>query len=220
MIARLAQVEEGFTLVSEELGEASYGSGGPWRVVVDPIDGSLNAKRGIPFFSLSIAVADGATMGDVCFGYVYDFGSGEEWTATRGGGAQLNGRALGARAAEGRDRDPLLRGDDDRRGRRQGRGRRRSRVSPADHGLARDLALPSRRRPSRRRLLAEAGALGRHRRRPAPRPRGRARDRPLRGAPVRGGAARPGRALARRRGGNARAVRGACARVVGARATL
>jgi fructose-1,6-bisphosphatase/inositol monophosphatase family enzyme len=28
-------------------------------VVVDPIDGSLNAKRGIPFFALSIAVAEG-----------------------------------------------------------------------------------------------------------------------------------------------------------------
>jgi len=96
VIARLAQVTEGFTLVSEELGEASYGTGGPWRVVVDPIDGSLNAKRDIPFFSLSVAVAQGPTMGDVVFGYVYDFGSGEEWTATRGGGAQLHGRALGA----------------------------------------------------------------------------------------------------------------------------
>ena len=35
-------------------------------------------------------------MGDVVWGYVYDFGSGEEWTATRGGGAQLNGQPLGA----------------------------------------------------------------------------------------------------------------------------
>jgi hypothetical protein len=36
-----------FRLVSEELGERSYGDGDSrWRVVVDPIDGSLNAKRG------------------------------------------------------------------------------------------------------------------------------------------------------------------------------
>jgi myo-inositol-1(or 4)-monophosphatase len=81
------------TIVSEEVGE--YGDG-HWRVVVDPIDGSLNAKRGIPFFSLSIAVADGNTMQDVQFGYVYDFGSGEEWTATRGEGAFLNGNRIGA----------------------------------------------------------------------------------------------------------------------------
>ena len=84
-----------FALVSEELGEKRYGEGGPW-VVLDPIDGSLNAKRGIPFFSLSIAVSDGPTMGDVTFGYVYDFGSGEEWTARRGEGAWLDGVPLGA----------------------------------------------------------------------------------------------------------------------------
>jgi myo-inositol-1(or 4)-monophosphatase len=34
-------------------------------------------------------------MGDVFFAYVYDFGSGEEWTATRGEGAFLNGTRLG-----------------------------------------------------------------------------------------------------------------------------
>ena len=64
--------------------------------MIDPIDGSLNAKRGIPFFSLSIAVADGERMGDVHFGYVFDFGSAEEWTATRGEGAFLDGARLGA----------------------------------------------------------------------------------------------------------------------------
>jgi myo-inositol-1(or 4)-monophosphatase len=82
-----------FTLVSEELGERSFGSSDV-RIVLDPIDGSLNAKRGIPFFSLSVAVAQGDAMGDVDFGYVFDFGTREEWIARRGEGAYLNGMAV------------------------------------------------------------------------------------------------------------------------------
>jgi len=96
VVRRLEELGVGLTLVSEEIGVQVIGSGGPPTVVVDPIDGSVNAKRGIPFFSLSLAVADGATMADVVFGYVYDFGSGEEWTAERGRGAYLNGERLGA----------------------------------------------------------------------------------------------------------------------------
>ena len=42
---------EGATIVSEEVGILE--GDGPLRIVVDPIDGSLNAKRGIPFFSVS-----------------------------------------------------------------------------------------------------------------------------------------------------------------------
>jgi myo-inositol-1(or 4)-monophosphatase len=94
VVERLTATGEPFTLVSEELGEKRFGEGGPW-IVIDPIDGSNNAKRGIPHFSLSIAVAEGPTMGDVLFGYVLDLGSGEEWTARRGEGAFLNGAALG-----------------------------------------------------------------------------------------------------------------------------
>jgi myo-inositol-1(or 4)-monophosphatase len=82
---------EDVRIVSEEVGSLGNGR---WTVVVDPIDGSLNAKRGIPFFSISIAVADGETMGDVVFAYVFDFGAQEEWTATRGGGAFLNGKPI------------------------------------------------------------------------------------------------------------------------------
>ena len=84
-----------FSLVSEELGEKAFGrSSSPLRVVLDPIDGSLNAKRGIPFFCLSLAVADGPAMKDVFCGYVRDLGTGEEWTAVRGQGARLDGRPL------------------------------------------------------------------------------------------------------------------------------
>jgi myo-inositol-1(or 4)-monophosphatase len=91
ILMRLQEIE-GTTIVSEEVGILGDG---PTRIVVDPIDGSLNAKRGIPFFSVSIAVAEGETMEDVVFGYVYDFGSGEEWVAERGAGARLNGAPLG-----------------------------------------------------------------------------------------------------------------------------
>jgi myo-inositol-1(or 4)-monophosphatase len=93
VIARLDEQAGDFTLVSEELGRRGDG-GGVW-VVLDPIDGSINAKRGLPFCSLSVAIAEGGTMDDVVFGYVYDFGTGEEWTAERGKGARLDGEPLG-----------------------------------------------------------------------------------------------------------------------------
>jgi myo-inositol-1(or 4)-monophosphatase len=78
-------------IVSEEIGIKGEGR---YTVLVDPIDGSQNAERGIPYFALSVAVAEGDTIDDVFFGYVYDFGANEEWTAVRGGGAFLNGSPL------------------------------------------------------------------------------------------------------------------------------
>ena len=78
-------------IISEEIG---FKGDGRYTVVVDPIDGSQNAERGIPYFCLCIAVADGDTIDDVFFGYVYDFGANEEWYAVRGGGAFLDGSPL------------------------------------------------------------------------------------------------------------------------------
>jgi myo-inositol-1(or 4)-monophosphatase len=105
---RLAALhDEGFSFValSEERGHVDFG-GGPVRVVIDPIDGSKNAKRGLGHYALSLAVADGATMADVRFGFVHDFGAGEEWTASAGEGARLDGAlldpALGERRVGGK----------------------------------------------------------------------------------------------------------------------
>ena len=97
-----------FTAVSEERGTVDFGArdGAP-LVVIDPIDGSKNAKRGLPHHALSIAVADGPTMADVVFGYVHDFGPREEWVARRGEGALLNGKPLDPAAPERRVRGKL-----------------------------------------------------------------------------------------------------------------
>lgn len=86
-------------VISEEVGAVDLGGGSATTlVVVDPIDGSLNAKRGLPVFSTSIALAGGGTMGDVTLGLVRDHGTGEEWVAERGRGAWLDGARLAARA--------------------------------------------------------------------------------------------------------------------------
>jgi myo-inositol-1(or 4)-monophosphatase len=82
------------TAISEERGRVPIHGGSSIQVVIDPIDGSLNAKRGMPLYCLSFAVADGLTMGDVDFAFVYDFGSGEEWWAAAGEGAYLNDQRL------------------------------------------------------------------------------------------------------------------------------
>ena len=89
----LAAEGASFTAVSEERGTVPYGEGG-MRVVIDPIDGSLNAKRGFGHCAMSIAVADGPTVEDLALAFVWDFGTRETFHAVRGGGAFLNGRRV------------------------------------------------------------------------------------------------------------------------------
>jgi myo-inositol-1(or 4)-monophosphatase len=93
-----------FAAVSEERGRVDFGfdPAAPVLVVIDPLDGSKNAKRGLPHHALSLAVADGDTMADVAFGFVYDLGPDEEWVARRGEGALLNGAPLDPAAPERR----------------------------------------------------------------------------------------------------------------------
>jgi len=100
-LEELAAAGASFVAISEERGEVIFGSGGSVRVVIDPIDGSLNARRTLPSHSLSIAVASGPSMAEVEFGYVYDFGAEEEFQARRGEGAKLGGEPIEAAADSG-----------------------------------------------------------------------------------------------------------------------
>jgi myo-inositol-1(or 4)-monophosphatase len=82
------------TVISEERGHVDLNGGGQTRVIVDPIDGSRNAKRGTPGYAVSIAVADGPHVADVEFAYVHDLVLGEAWHAAAGEGAFLDGQRL------------------------------------------------------------------------------------------------------------------------------
>ena len=84
----IAAEHPGHVVVGEELGTAGSGA---MRWIVDPLDGTVNYAHGFPFYCVSIALeADG----ELVVGVVYDPERDELFTATKGGGAWLNGRPL------------------------------------------------------------------------------------------------------------------------------
>jgi myo-inositol-1(or 4)-monophosphatase len=99
-LERAHQEGEAFTLISEELGVRTFGEGAK-IVLVDPIDGSNNAKTGIPFFSTSIALLNGDKLSDLAVAYVINLAMGDEFTAIRGRGAFKNGTRIRTSANEG-----------------------------------------------------------------------------------------------------------------------
>jgi myo-inositol-1(or 4)-monophosphatase len=103
----LAERGEKFSVLSEEAGTRSFGAEYP-LVLVDPVDGSLNAKQGVPLFGLMLAVLDGPTMDDTFAGFVLNLNNGEEWTAIRKQGARRAGTPLVVIPRQDRKRIQLL----------------------------------------------------------------------------------------------------------------
>src|SRR5439155_1465317 len=96
-----------FSVLSEEVGLRSFGAPLP-LVVVDPVDGSLNAKQGIPFYNVMMALLEGPAVGDATVGCVVNIVSGERWTAIKGQGVKRNGHPITVMPRERADRIQLL----------------------------------------------------------------------------------------------------------------
>ena len=79
------------TILGEEDGE-QQGVDTDHRWHVDPIDGTTNFAHGFPFYCTSIALEE---RGELVLGVIYDAVRDELFTATKGGGAFLNGKPLG-----------------------------------------------------------------------------------------------------------------------------
>jgi myo-inositol-1(or 4)-monophosphatase len=75
--------------------------------VIDPLDGTNNYAHGIPHFCISIAYAE---KGDVMDGVVFDPMRNECFTATKGGGAFLNGKRIGVTSCERLDHSIIATG--------------------------------------------------------------------------------------------------------------
>jgi len=81
------------TILSEESGVLDINGGGD-LIVLDPLDGTLNALRGIPMFTSSIAVASGGDFKDIYASVVMNLLTGDLYYAKKGEGAFLNGRRI------------------------------------------------------------------------------------------------------------------------------
>jgi myo-inositol-1(or 4)-monophosphatase len=79
----------GVGVLSEESGLRRASS--PLLVVVDPLDGSTNAERGLPWFATSLCAVD--AHGPLA-ALVVNLASGERFSALRGGGALRNGESI------------------------------------------------------------------------------------------------------------------------------
>ncbi|MEM2093276.1 MAG: inositol monophosphatase family protein [Candidatus Bathyarchaeia archaeon] len=84
-----------FTLISEESGIRQYGENPKQNyVTVDPIDGTTNLTRGIPFYATSIAVSSKPTLNSVHAALVTDLLRKITYTAEKGKGAHRNGEKI------------------------------------------------------------------------------------------------------------------------------
>jgi myo-inositol-1(or 4)-monophosphatase len=84
---------QGVRILSEEAGEV----GDPKAetvAIVDPLDGSSNFERGIPFYCTSVAIVKGNRLDDLVVGVVRDLLSGDAYSARKGDGARKNGRPI------------------------------------------------------------------------------------------------------------------------------
>lgn len=84
-----------FTLISEESGIKELGSNpGEYFVTADPIDGTTNLTRGLPFYCSSIAISKKQTLSGVFAAIVTDLYHGTTYTAVKGKGAHRNGEKI------------------------------------------------------------------------------------------------------------------------------
>lgn len=94
VVEALRRERPGDGVLGEEYGDSTAAAGGI-RWILDPIDGTVNYLYGLPQYAVSLAAE---VNGTVVAGVVRNAATGDEWTATRGGGAWRGDRRLAGSA--------------------------------------------------------------------------------------------------------------------------
>jgi fructose-1,6-bisphosphatase/inositol monophosphatase family enzyme len=90
-IKTIKQASNPVNILSEEIGFIDNSS--DYTFVLDPVDGTRNAYRGIPFFSVSLAI--GSTfLNDIWYGIVKNIPTGHLYIAEKEKGAYLNNQQI------------------------------------------------------------------------------------------------------------------------------
>jgi myo-inositol-1(or 4)-monophosphatase len=102
VIEILERTGKSVTLVSEEIGEFKIGNDpSEFVLVVDPLDGTVNALKNIPAYGISIAIVDASkkplnelTLQNIEMGFVKNLANGDLYEAFKDKGAYLDNRKL------------------------------------------------------------------------------------------------------------------------------
>ena len=90
----LDEIGFGCVVLGEECGRVETAADPKGYIIMDAIDGSANAVRGVPFFCCSLAYATHDSLESVTDGVVADLASGRTYWASNGAGCYLDGRRI------------------------------------------------------------------------------------------------------------------------------
>jgi len=90
----LKEIKFDCIVLGEECGRIELSKNPKGFIIMDAIDGSTNAVRGIPFFCCSLAFATDNKLSSITDSVVMDLSNGEMYHATKGKGAFLNGKKI------------------------------------------------------------------------------------------------------------------------------
>ncbi|MFB5631152.1 MAG: inositol monophosphatase family protein [Nitrosopumilaceae archaeon] len=91
-------------VLGEECGRVELSANPKGFVIMDAIDGSANAVRGVPFFCCSLAFATENKISSITDGVVIDLSSGDVYWASKGRGSFLNDKKIHVH-----EKDPIYR---------------------------------------------------------------------------------------------------------------